>query len=64
MDRISDERLNAMINNVAYSVEWNKSKGQNDVAAKYQEQYEILKELKERREAEQSGNPGELKVEK
>ena len=48
VERISDEKLNAMINNASYSIDWNKEKNQD--TTDHEQQYSILKELKERRE--------------
>lgn len=50
MERISDQQLNAMINNEAYSIAWNKEKNQD--AKAHERQYSILQELKECRKAD------------
>lgn len=50
VERISDEKLNAMINNASYSIDWNKEKHQD--TTDHEQQYSILKELKECREAD------------
>jgi len=50
VERISDEKLNEMINNASYSIDWNKEKNQD--TTDHEQQYSILKELKERRDIE------------
>jgi hypothetical protein len=54
MEKISDEKLNAMINYEAYSIDWNKEKNQD--TTDHEQQYRILKELRERLEADKKRN--------